>query len=126
MIEVATCSHRTTRGYSFAAVIADECAFWRKESSANPDVEVIAAIRPGARAPLTAAAEYGAEFRSDLEGYLARYELPPLPDVRYVAFTDPSGGSGDSCTLAIAHQDTATGHVILDVIREGSPRSTLT
>lgn len=59
MIEVATCSHRTTRGYSFAAVIADECAFWRNESSANPDVEVIAAIRPGARTPLTAAAEYG-------------------------------------------------------------------
>jgi hypothetical protein len=47
VIEVHTCSYRTTRGYSFAAVIADECAFWKDESSANPDVEVLNALRPG-------------------------------------------------------------------------------
>jgi hypothetical protein len=47
VIEVHTCSYRTTRGYSFAAVIADECAFWRDETAASPDVEVLNALRPG-------------------------------------------------------------------------------
>ena len=33
-----------------------------------------------------------------------RYELAPVPDVAYVGFTDPAGGSGgDSFTLAIVH-----------------------
>jgi hypothetical protein len=47
VIEVHTCSYRTTRGYSFAAIVADETAFWRDESSASPDVEVLTALRPG-------------------------------------------------------------------------------
>jgi hypothetical protein len=47
-IEIATASFRSARGYSFAAVLCDEAAFWRfEESSANPDVEVIRALRPG-------------------------------------------------------------------------------
>ena len=37
-----------TRGYTFAAVLADEVAFWRSdESSANPDTEIMRALRPG-------------------------------------------------------------------------------
>jgi hypothetical protein len=48
IIEIATASFRTSRGYSFAAVLADEVAFWRsEESSANPDVEIMRAVRPG-------------------------------------------------------------------------------
>jgi hypothetical protein len=48
VIEVATASFRTSRGYSFAAVLADEVAFWRSdESSANPDIEIMRALRPG-------------------------------------------------------------------------------
>ena len=48
VIEVATASFRTTRGYSFAAVIADEIAFWRSdETSANPEQEILRALRPG-------------------------------------------------------------------------------
>jgi hypothetical protein len=47
VIEVHTCSFKSTRGYSFAAVIADEVAFWRSENSASPDVEVLTAVRPG-------------------------------------------------------------------------------
>ena len=47
-IEIGTASFRTTRGYTFAAVLADEVAFWRSdESSANPDTEIMRAIRPG-------------------------------------------------------------------------------
>jgi hypothetical protein len=48
VIEIGTASFRVTRGYSFAAVLADEVAFWRSdESSANPDVEILRALRPG-------------------------------------------------------------------------------
>jgi len=47
VIEIHTCSFRSTRGYTIAACIADEIAFWRSEDSACPDAEVIAAIRPG-------------------------------------------------------------------------------
>ena len=47
VIEITTASYRSARGYTFAAVIADEIAFWRSEDSANPDAEVIAAVRPG-------------------------------------------------------------------------------
>jgi len=47
-IEISTASFRTTRGYSFAAILADEVAYWRsEESSANPDVEILRALRPG-------------------------------------------------------------------------------
>jgi hypothetical protein len=60
-------------------------------------------------------AEFGAEFRSDVEAFVTqeavdacvipgRFELPPVPGTRYIAFTDPSGGSGtDAMTLAVAH-----------------------
>ena len=48
VIEITTASFRTARGYSFAAVLADEVAFWRSdETSANPDVEIMRALRPG-------------------------------------------------------------------------------
>ena len=46
-IEIHTCNFRTVRGYSIVAAICDEIAFWRSEESANPDQEVINAIRPG-------------------------------------------------------------------------------
>ena len=47
-IEIATASFRSTRGYSYAAVLADEVAFWRSdETSLNPDVEILRALRPG-------------------------------------------------------------------------------
>jgi hypothetical protein len=48
VIEITTASFRATRGYSYAAVLADEVAFWRsEETSANPDVEILRALRPG-------------------------------------------------------------------------------
>ena len=46
-IEIATASFRNTRGYTYAAVLGDELAFWRDDSGANPDSEIIAAVRPG-------------------------------------------------------------------------------
>lgn len=47
IIEVGTASFRSTRGYTYAAVIADEIAFWRSDDSANPDTEILQAVRPG-------------------------------------------------------------------------------
>jgi hypothetical protein len=48
VIEITTASFRSTRGYSYAAVLADEVAFWRSdETSANPDIEILRALRPG-------------------------------------------------------------------------------
>jgi hypothetical protein len=46
VIEVSTASFRAVRGYTLAAVIADEIAFWRSDESANPDWEIINALRP--------------------------------------------------------------------------------
>jgi hypothetical protein len=48
------------------------------------------------------------------------YERGPLPGQRYTAFTDPSGGSADSFTLAICHRE-RDGRVVLDVVREREP-----
>jgi hypothetical protein len=48
VIEVATASFQLTRGYSFAAVLADEIAFLStSEDSAASDTEIIRALRPG-------------------------------------------------------------------------------
>lgn len=188
-IEVGTASHRSTRGYTFAAVLCDELAFWRTDDSAEPDYAILDAIRPGmatipgamllcasspyARrgalwdayrrhwaqegAPLvwkgttremnasvpqklideaterdaaSARAEYLAEFRADMEMLLTREavlacvapgaaERPRLPGIRYHAFADPSGGSSDSMTLAVAHCEGEI--VVLDAVREAVP-----
>ncbi|MFK4623872.1 hypothetical protein [Bradyrhizobium diazoefficiens] len=191
-IEVGTASFRTSRGYAFVAVLADEVAFWPSDTSAEPDYEILDAIRPGmasipgsvllcasspyakrgalwdafrtyygkddpavlvwradtrsmnptipedvisramARDAATASAEYFAEFRSDVAAFLSReavdavitpgcHERPRIAGVRYSAFTDPSGGSSDSMTLAIGHVEIdGSGReiAILDAIRE--------
>ena len=45
-IEVHVPSFRRVRGYTVVAALLDEIAFWRAEDSANPDREVLEAIRP--------------------------------------------------------------------------------
>ena len=191
VIEIATASLRTTRGYTYAAVLADETAYWRSEDTgANPDAEVFRALRPGLSSipgaillnasspyrkrgvlhdafkrhygkdgarvlvwkaatlemnpsldpaivaeayeddPAAASAEYGADFRDDLADFVqretveaciieGRNELPALSGGRHVAFVDPSGGSADSMTLAIAHRERDL--AVLDVLREVKP-----
>ncbi len=189
-IEVHTSSFRAVRGYTIVCAILDEVAFWRSDESANPDQEIVAALKPAmatvpgalllgisspyarrgvlweayrdhygkdgdpvlfwqapsldmnpsipesvinaayAADPIAAAAEYGAEFRSDVAGFVTRevveacvfpdrHELAPLTEHRYHAFVDPSGGSADSMTLAIAHRECDT--VVIDAIRERTP-----
>jgi hypothetical protein len=46
-IEVHTASWRSVRGYTVLAAICDEISFWRTDESANPDKEILDALRPG-------------------------------------------------------------------------------
>jgi hypothetical protein len=191
-IEIHVTSFKSVRGYTVVAALCDETSFWRSEDSANPDTEIINALRPAmatipnakllvASSPYakkgvvweaykkhfgedssrklvwqaetrmmnpsvpqsfidqayeddnaSASAEYGALFRSDIASFVSResvdaaiqpgaLELPPSSNLRYVAFVDPSGGSADSMTLAIAHRDPKENIGVLDAIREVKP-----
>ena len=187
-IEVTTNDRRRVRGRTVVAVVMDEVAHWRSETTVNPDSEVYNAIRPAmatipnamligisspyarrgllwskhqghygkdgnvlvvraptwvinptlprdrdfiagqyADDPVAAAAEFGAEFRSDLEAFASLdvvkacvtegvRERGAISKVSYMAFVDPSGGSSDSMTLAIAHKE--GDRAVLDCIRE--------
>jgi hypothetical protein len=185
VIEIHTCSFRATRGYTLIGVIVDEVAFWSAEDSANPDTQVLNALRPAlattnglllgisspyakrgalyqayrdayakpsdvlvwkassremnptlslavvaaayVRDAASARAEYGGEFRDDVEGFVSleviesrivpgRRELAPLNGVDYIAFCDPSGGQADSMTLGITHSERDL--AVLDLLRE--------
>jgi hypothetical protein len=189
-IEVRPATLRGTRGFTTVAVVVDEIAFLRSDESANPDSEILNALRPSlattggllacissphakkgelytthrkhggpdgdplilvAQAasrtmnpslpqkvvdrayeqdPESASAEFGAEFRSDLEAFVSRevveacvlpgvLERAPASGISYQAFVDPSGGSSDSMTLCIGHKDGDI--VVIDAIRERKP-----
>ena len=45
-IEIHTASFRRVRGYTVAAALLDEVAFWWGEDTQNPDTEIVAALRP--------------------------------------------------------------------------------
>ena len=70
----------------------------------------------------SAKAEYGAEFRDDVTAFMTPgmidavtedyHDNLPLKGKHYVAFVDPSGGSSDSFTLALAHFDPAVGAIV--------------
>ena len=188
VIEVHTASFRSTRGYSIVAALCDEIAYWpTDEQSAQPDAEVINAIKPAmatvpgamllcassphakrgalwdahrkhfgqdndpvlvwraatrdmnpsvpqsyidqhmADDPARAAAEYLAEFRTDIETFLddalieraVEYgrpaELPPCDGVVYFAFVDMSGGGREASALSILHRDGE--RFVADVVR---------
>jgi hypothetical protein len=188
-IEVGTASFKSLRGYTVVAALCDEIAFWPSDSSAEPDYEILNALRPamatipnamllcasspysrkGAlwtahkkyfgkagpimvwqaatrvmnatvpqsvideameRDPASASAEYLATFRTDIEALLTREaveacvspgvrERPFMLRTKYRAFCDPSGGSADSMTLAVAHRE--CNGIILDAVRERKP-----
>jgi hypothetical protein len=190
-IEVITASRAAPRGRSYCAAVVEEASFLPQGDSANPDTELLAALRPAlARVPgsvlavvsstyarrgitwdaerkygesappdvlyeraptlaynptfdraaiekayetdpAAAAAEYGSEFRSDVESFVSRevvqaatvagrYELPPEAGITYAGFIDPSGGSADSFCLAIGYQDDED-RVVVAAVRERKP-----
>jgi hypothetical protein len=96
----------------------------------NPTVRQAIIDEALERDPARNRAEYYAEWRTDLEGYITREaleacvdpgvrELSPQAGVRYAGFVDPSGGSSDSFVLAIAHRENGIG--VHDLVREVRP-----
>jgi hypothetical protein len=96
----------------------------------NPSLPQSVIDRAVERDPASAAAEYLGQFRTDIESLLPieavracirsdATERQPNFRNRYYAFTDPSGGSSDSMTLAIGHKEADTS--ILDAVREWRP-----
>ena len=96
----------------------------------NPDLPQSIIDRAMDRDAAAASAEYLAQFRTDVEAFITReaveactspgvFERPPDRKHSYVGFVDPSGGSSDAMTLAIAHTEGKT--QILDVVRERKP-----
>jgi Terminase large subunit, T4likevirus-type, N-terminal len=82
------------------------------------------------RDPASAAAEYGAQFRTDIESFISREavmacvtpgvrERPPIAGVHYYAAVDPSGGSSDSMTMAICHRENDV--IVIDALRDVKP-----
>jgi Terminase large subunit, T4likevirus-type, N-terminal len=45
-ISVSTCNFKTIRGRTVIAALCDELCFWPSDDSANPDTEVLDALRP--------------------------------------------------------------------------------
>jgi hypothetical protein len=195
IIEIATASQRTLRDYTVVGAVLNEAAFLPTDDSAQPDTEVLNALRPAMASvpnalllvisspyarrgelwrafrehhggesddvlvlrgatpdlnptiaaevvdrayredPARAAAEYGAQFRTDVEGFLSREAVdaaavpgrrafPPVSGISYVGFLDFAGGSGqDSAALAVAHAEERGGLVVgvLDCLLECRP-----
>jgi hypothetical protein len=96
----------------------------------NPSLPQSVVDRAMERDPAAASAEYLGQFRSDLEAFIAReaveacidrgvFERSPSDNAQYVGFVDPSGGSSDSMTGAVAHRQ--DGLIVLDAVREAKP-----
>jgi hypothetical protein len=96
----------------------------------NPSLSQKIVDRALERDRTSATAEFLAEFRVDIEGFVRfevvqgclgdHFEAAPVSACRYSCFVDPSGGSTDSFTLAIAHQD-ADKRAVVDAVREVRP-----
>ena len=96
----------------------------------NPSLPQGVVDRAMERDPAAASAEYLGQFRSDLEAFISReiiegavetgvHERGRIDRIRYFGFVDPSGGSSDAFTLAIAHVENR--RLILDATRERKP-----
>jgi hypothetical protein len=100
----------------------------------NPTLDRETVERAIADDPAKGKAEWIAEFRDDVSDLLPQdviegatdwgiSERPPRPGVKYVAFCDASGGTGqDSFALAIAHAGDLHDSIVIDLIRERKPR----
>jgi hypothetical protein len=97
----------------------------------NPSLPQKVVDRAYERDPAAASAEYGGLFRSDIEAFLSReaveacidrgvFERSPNADTQFVGFADPSGGSSDSFTAAVASKRD-DGVIVLDAVREVRP-----
>ena len=105
-------------------------ATWDFNLTLSQDHPTIA--RAFKRDPLEAAAEWGGQFRGDLEQVFPADVLksamdegttfrPPQPGIKYIAQVDAASGSGaDSYTLAVGHLE--NDRVVIDYVAERTPR----
>jgi hypothetical protein len=191
-IEVHSADFRAIRGMSVVLACVDEIAMLRNDQSANPDFEIVEAIRPAlvttrgqlftigspysrrgfqydvltkhyktdgdpriivakgatrlfnptvsqsvvdkamARDPVTAAAEWLAEARSDRAAFVSfenvmrcvcpgLHEIPPELGVQYTAFADAATGTGtDSFAFCIGHMNGEK--CVIDCLRNITPK----
>jgi hypothetical protein len=101
----------------------------------NPTVDREEIAAAYAEDPSSARAEWGAEFRDDLEGFVSVEMVeactdrgvtvrPPRFGTRYVAFVDAASGAGqDSFAVAVAHRDKVkdVDEIVLDLVHEIRP-----
>jgi hypothetical protein len=114
-----------------------EVLVWNADTlSMNPTYDRKAIARAFRRDPVVAGSEFGsggfvvfrqarqALFDDDAVRQVIvtdRFELDPIPGVKYVAFLDAAEGSrsGDSMTLGLAHEDGS--RAVLDLLRVTEP-----
>jgi len=120
-----------TRIAGISAKDNDPILVWQADTrTMNPCVPQQVIDAATEQDPASAAAEWLAHFRSDVQALLTCEavqacisfdvrERAPMQSVRYFGFVDPSGGSADSMTLAIGHQEHDV--VIVDALREIKP-----
>jgi hypothetical protein len=84
-LEVRPASFRTLRGPTYIAVIADEIAFWYTSVDyANPDTEILAAVRPGlltTHGPLLMASSVYAKTGALYDAYRKYFGLNGPPEI---------------------------------------------
>jgi hypothetical protein len=109
----------------------DDVLVWQANSHLmNPTLNVQTIERAMIDDPEGSIAEWGGLFRSDIESFISReavescvivgrFELPPISNIYYWAFCDPSGGSKDSFSVAVAHRE--KDRIVLDAVRESRP-----
>jgi hypothetical protein len=109
----------------------DHTLVWQADTlSMNPSIDPDEIAREYELDSVSASAEFGGIWRTDVEALLTRevveaatvkgrFELPFDPQIVYTAAIDASGGSSDSFTMAIAHSVNGIG--ILDLVREVRP-----
>jgi hypothetical protein len=105
---------------------------WRASTQVmNPTISQKIIDKAWREDPGAARAEWGAEFRQDIETYLTteKIEASIIPErtsqpfvwgISYFGFVDPSGGRNDSFTLAVAHRS-SEGQIVLDQCSEICP-----
>src|SRR6516162_1920924 len=84
-IEVRPCNHRTLRGPTYVCIVADEVAHWHTSIDlANPDIEVVASVRPGlmtTRGPLILVSTAYAQAGVLWDAYRRDYGADGLPGI---------------------------------------------
>jgi hypothetical protein len=113
---------------------SEDLVWFAPSTVMNPKLQQRVVDRALAEDAPKARAEYLNVWREDLSDFVPLevvenctdfgvHERPPQPGVVYTAFCDPASGTGtDSFTVSIGHYDKAKKTVVVDLVRERTPR----